>query len=696
MKPTPNKNTTQDFSAADSSFQSRLKWIAKIQAEIVNNIPGFLVVMLDSDKKVCFMNTFACDMLGVNQDAILSQNWFNEFLPPLEIKIYEQKFEDFLAGKTFDSVMEYFLVAKDGTKFIVRWNLELLKDEQGKIVGLYCIGKDVTEKRIMQMELKHRIAMEQLITEISTTFLNIDLDQLDEKIQDLLANIGVFTNTNRSYLFLFQPSNEQFSLSHEWISKGFSSIQPDLNTISIKDFNRFYNLLTEGEIINIPTTKKISQKAINERLILQRLKINSFLCAPLIQNDKMYGFIGLDSQIENNMWELHDIQLLKTIANILVKVFHEKELLFEKEKLEKMFEKAFYSNQNLMIITSRKDYKFVSVNQSFLNAIGLPKEEVIGHSLQEFGVPWSQDQMKIISNQLDEKGRISYLILPFITGAGERRIGLYSMEAFSSNDSEYVLTSVIDVTDQKRIENELELYKRLIDTSDLGFVMYDLQGNIKYLNPAILKICEIHTPRDLFKGNIHEYYSEEYKRLVTKEIIPLVMQEGQWMGEITIKTALNHFVPSIQNIFLLSSNDKNSTIVANIVQDIREQKEVEQILVKKEKRFRTLAEKIPLPIAISDTNGNHLYLNPAFQKLFGYSLEEIPNTEAWMNLAYPNEEYRQSIYDYWIDIKAGKQKYQPKNITCKDGTIKKIIFREFPLADNELVSICEIFEDISE
>lgn len=694
MKPTSNNNSPQDSFELETSFQSQLKWISKIRAELVNNVPGFLVLMLDSDKKICFVNNYACEMLGVNQDDILGKNWFSEFLPPLEMRTYEQKFEEALGGGIFDSVIEYFLIAKDETKYIVRWNLEILKDEQGKIVGIYCIGRDVTEKRIVQMELKHRIAMEQLITEISTTFLNIDLMQLDEKIQDLLANIGVFTNTNRSYLFLYKPSKEQFSLDHEWISKGFESIQTDVKTIPIKNFNQFYKLLCQGEIINIPTTKKISQKAINERSLLQKLDINSFLCAPLLQNDKLYGFIGVDSQIENNLWELHDIQLLKTIANILVKVFHEEELLREKEKLEKMFEKAFYSNQNLMTITSRKDYKFVTVNQSFLNALGLPKEEVIGHSLQEFGIPWTQEQMSSISNQLDEKGRISYLILPFKTGSGEKRIGLYSMEAFSSNDIDYVLTSVIDVTDQKRIENELELYKRLIDTSDLGFVMYDLEGNIKYLNSAILKMCEIHTPRDLFKGNIHEYYTEEYKELVRKEIIPLVMQEGQWMGEIMVKTALNNVVPSFQNIFSILNNDKTPYLIANIVQDIREQKEVEQILIKNEKRFRTLAETIPLPIAISDTSGNHLYINPAFHKVFGYSLEEIPNTDAWMNLAYPDEEYRQSIYDYWTEIKAGRQKNQPKDITCKDGSKKRIIFREFPLAHDELVSFCEINDDI--
>ena len=52
-----------------------------------------------------------------------------------------------------------------------------------------------------------------------------------------------------------------------------------------------------------------------------------------------------------------------------------------------------------------------------------------------------------------------------------------------------------------------------------------------------------------------------------------------------------------------------------LVQDITERKRIEELLIAREKQFRTLAENLPDNVARYDRNGRHIYVNPQFEKL---------------------------------------------------------------------------------
>ena len=129
--------------------------------------------------------------------------------------------------------------------------------------------------------------------------------------------------------------------------------------------------------------------------------------------------------------------------------------------------------------------------------------------------------------------------------------------------------------------------------------------------------------------------------------------------------------------------------MAGIITDISEQKKGQIELRESQRRFMNLAEKFPLPFAISNKMGKILYLNPKFIEIFGYTLEDIPTNEAWMHIAYPDPDYRAKVDEYWKKAKAGVIKPQGNNAVCKNGQIRRVMFREFEIGDDELVAIVE-------
>lgn len=69
--------------------------------------------------------------------------------------------------------------------------------------------------------------------------------------------------------------------------------------------------------------------------------------------------------------------------------------------------------------------------------------------------------------------------------------------------------------------------------------------------------------------------------------------------------------------------DNGSLAIQFVLRDISERKNAEQQLQASEERFRTLFESAPLAMAIHTADGKYLHVNQAYEKMLGYSAEEL-------------------------------------------------------------------------
>ena len=124
-------------------------------------------------------------------------------------------------------------------------------------------------------------------------------------------------------------------------------------------------------------------------------------------------------------------------------------------------------------------------------------------------------------------------------------------------------------------------------------------------------------------------------------------------------------------IFHLSSIGEINLVVC---QDISELKTVIEALQQSEQNFRLLIESLPVPLALIDSEQKTEYLNPKFTETFGYTRQDIPDTETWSRQAYPDPEYRDEIERSWREstIEAIRNKKEIKandvQVVCKDGS----------------------------
>jgi PAS domain S-box-containing protein len=122
-------------------------------------------------------------------------------------------------------------------------------------------------------------------------------------------------------------------------------------------------------------------------------------------------------------------------------------------------------------------------------------------------------------------------------------------------------------------------------------------------------------------------------------------------------------------------------------------KQVQELLQKERETFFPILHKAPYGIAVIDSDGKFIYINPAFTNITGYTLEDIFAGREWFHTASPFPEYRQEIIGSLKKDVIQKGIEKILSVVCKNGEIKEIEFKPTLLDDGRIVVI---FSDITE
>ncbi|AOW14958.1 hypothetical protein LPB72_12865 [Hydrogenophaga crassostreae] len=89
-------------------------------------------------------------------------------------------------------------------------------------------------------------------------------------------------------------------------------------------------------------------------------------------------------------------------------------------------------------------------------------------------------------------------------------------------------------------------------------------------------------------------------------------------------------------------------------------------------RFRRLFQDAPIGMRLTDREGVVMAQNAAFEEMFGYTMEDAPNIQKWMELAHPDPAYRQRV---------GAMRSEVTN--NEDGTRKRTSTRLIQVTDKQ-------------
>ncbi len=170
---------------------------------------------------------------------------------------------------------------------------------------------------------------------------------------------------------------------------------------------------------------------------------------------------------------------------------------------------------------------------------------------------------------------------------------------------------------------ELVIFRRLAEASGYGFCVADVKGTITYANHALCRLLAEHDPEDVLGRNITTCYPDEVQEAFAINIIPTVVKNGQWVGELPLRSAAGQRTPTLQNIFLVHGAAGTPPYLGNLIIDITDRIRAEEGLRQSEERYRNLIENMQDAVYTIDTNGIFTFMSKAVEAFTGYRSEDV-------------------------------------------------------------------------
>jgi PAS domain S-box-containing protein len=149
----------------------------KNRAQLYFDVAGVILLVIDAGQRVTRVNRKGCQVLGYAEEDILGKNWFDHFLPAAMRDPMKSVFARIVAGEL--ESFEYYenpVVTRDGDERMIAWHNTLLRDAAGRVVAALSSGEDVTERSILEEQLRQAQKMEavgQLAGGVAHDFNNI-------------------------------------------------------------------------------------------------------------------------------------------------------------------------------------------------------------------------------------------------------------------------------------------------------------------------------------------------------------------------------------------------------------------------------------------------------------------------------------------------------------------------------------------
>lgn len=155
------------------------------------------------------------------------------------------------------------------------------------------------------------------------------------------------------------------------------------------------------------------------------------------------------------------------------------------------FEAAFRANPNAIILSTHNEGIILDVNDSFTILFDRTKQEALGHTTLSLHIYDNPSDRNLLISQLQSNGRIVNWEIRVRRKSGEIRTVLISAETFLYKNEKTILTNFLDITDIKRVEEELRynkgLFQQLVESANSMIFRYDTNGTVLFVNDFALR-----------------------------------------------------------------------------------------------------------------------------------------------------------------------------------------------------------------
>ncbi len=295
---------------------------------------------------------------------------------------------------------------------------------------------------------------------------------------------------------------------------------------------------------------------------------------------------------------------------------------------------------------------------------------------------------------------------PFTQDDLDLLMGLGAQAAISIENAHLYghIESQAHVLEQQVAERTRELslsearFRSLVESAQAGIFQLDQTGHIEYTNQALL---------DMFGLDAEEILGKRFTEL---RVLPddemhimfdqftdrqLGRRDPTEILEIEFQTSSGQPISTLMGVSVIKDDAGNPQGLTGVITDISERKKLEKALEAERDRLETLLENIGDAVMVNDLEGRILFVNPAWERIHGYSVAEVLGKEPGL-LRSP--QYSNKDHDDMLEAIRRRHVWQGEaTMQRRDGTSYEaaVIMTPIPGSSDKDTNYVTVMHDIS-
>ncbi len=396
--------------------------------------------------------------------------------------------------------------------------------------GLTCVVRDISESKNYLSLISQQIDLQELLIKISTTYINIDISNIDRVINHSLKEMGEYVNADRTYIFSYDFANQTCSNTYEWCNNG---IEPEINNLQqvpLEYFPEWVKKHRNSEPFIIEDITELPDDGPESlRGVLEPQGIKSLITIPMVHNDEIMGFIGFDSVNETHIYTEKEKQLLHIYAQMVVNV-QIRRRGFEMIAYQEQKYRNLISNMSIGLVELDMDDRIAFANQQFCQMANLNFDRIKGLDAAALLNPRQKRALTNYKYELQQAKNPSSIEMMVKNRKGEYSWWLVNGAPHYNDKGELIGTVgvFLDISSQKKMQTELEKAKIIAEKA--AKAKESFLTNMSH---------EIRTPLNVIIGMVRELGKEK-------------LSEQQRKYVVNSESSANHLLTIVNNILDMS------------------------------------------------------------------------------------------------------------------------------------------------